>query len=152
MAFMSGSMDDAANMAAINDYIQRTEAKTEAAKKAKDKWIKWYDALSGYQKTFTSLETYDEARNLRNQFNEANVTSAAEKAAVQAVKQTGLSSEELRGEADRRLESGDYVERPPSEPWLPTKTKVALGVIAAVAVGLGVLKKLYVDPFLPKRL
>lgn len=147
--FMAGSMDDAANIEAINQYIAAAPIKTTEGAKARDEWIKWHDALGWYDKTFTSLEVYDQARNLRNNFNIANAVTAKEKVEVKNQQQEGLTSEELRGEASRRLSTGDYVEHPEeSEPWLPTKTKIALGVAGVAVLALTAVKKIYVDPWL----
>lgn len=150
--FMAGQSDDAANVAAINEYIMTQPINTPASAAVKDEWLKWHDTLGWYQQQFTSTDNYDAARNLRNKFNEANATTAEEKAQVKYIQQTGLSSEELRGETDRRTSDGGYLDHPPeSEPWIPTKTKIAGVLIGLSAAALWVLKKTYIDPFLPSR-
>lgn len=152
--FMAGSMDDAANIKAINTYIMTQPIHTSKAGEIRNKWLKWHDNLSYLEKTFTSQETYDVARNIRNEFNTANAITPAQKAAVEAVKQTGLTSEELRGETKRTTAEGNYLAPEPDlddeeeEPWIPTKTKVALGVSGVVLLGLAALKRIYIDPFL----
>lgn len=147
--FMEGTFDDAANIEAINRYIADAKINTAAAAKIRDRWIKWHDNLGWYDSSFPSLQVYDEARNIRNEFNIANAVTTEEKKQVKQLQQEGLTSEELRGETSRRLSTGDYLEKPEeSEPWLPTKTKVALGIFAGVVtVGL-FAKAIYVDPWL----
>lgn len=147
--FMSGTLDDAANIDAINTYIAGATIKTAAGAKARDAWILWHDKLGWYDKSFPSLEVYDQARNLRNEFNIANAETVQEKRDVKQQQQTGLTSEELRGEASRRLSTGDYLEHPDeSEPWLPTKTKIAIGVLAGIAIAGKVAFGVYVKPWL----
>jgi len=149
--FMQGTFDDSANIDAINRYMSAQNPLTPAASKAKDEWRIWHDNLGWYDKTFPSVAVYDHARNLRNKFNVANTISAAEKAAVIAVQQMGLSSEELRGEPDRRLESGGYSEPRDKEPFFPLRVKIAAAAIGAALVAVTVVKKLYIDPLLPRR-
>lgn len=147
--FMSGTFDDAANIDAINTYIAGAKIKTAAGAKARDAWILWHDKLGWYDKSFPSIPIYDQARNLRNEFNIANAETPAEKKDVKQQQQTGLTSEELRGEASRRLSTGDYLEHPEeSEPWLPAKTKIAIGIFAGVAIAGRVAYGVYVKPWL----
>ena len=146
--FMAGTSDDAANIVAINNYIAGASIKTAAGAKARDAWIRWHDALGWYDKSFPSLEVYDQARNLRNEFNLANAETPTEKKAVKVAQQEGLTSEELRGEASRRLSTGDYLEKEESEPWLPTKTKIAIGVLAGIAIAGKIAFGVYVKPWL----
>lgn len=148
--FMSGTSDDAANIEAINEYIMAQPIHTTAAGQVRDEWLKWHESIGWTGQNFPSVETYDEARNLRNKFNLANAKTEAEKADIKNVQQTGLSSEQLRGETDRRTVDGNYLVVPPeAEPWIPTKTKIAGALIAVGAGVLWFLKKAYVDPFLP---
>lgn len=151
--FMSGTLDDAANIDAINRYIAGAKPKTMAGAKARDAWIKWHDSLGWYDKSFPSLEVYDRARNLKNEFEIANAETKEEVKATKEKQQTGLTSEEMRGEASRRLSSGDYLEEDPDEreegePWLPTKTKVVLGVAAAAFIAGKIALNTYVKPWL----
>lgn len=147
--FMQGTLDDAANIDAINRYITEQPIKTTAGAKARDAWVKWHNNLGWYDKSFPSLEVYDKARNLRNEFNIANAVTPKEVKEVKQIQQTGLSSEQLRGEADRRLSTGDYLEEEDhGEPWLPTKTKVALGIAAGAFIAAKVAFGVYVKPWL----
>ncbi len=140
------------NLDAIDRYIKTTPIKTPAASKLRDAWIKYYDATGWYDRNWYS-PLYDWARNRKHEFNLANAVTEADKAAAVLQAKKGLSTEELKGEPDRRLASGNYVDPPPpgKEPFFPTRVKVAAGIAAVAAVGLTVLKKLYIDPFLPKR-
>lgn len=150
--FMEATFDDAANIDAINRYIAEAKPLTPAGAKAKDEWRIWHDGLSWYDKTFPSVAVYDYARNLKNKFNLANAPTAAEKAAVQLNAQTGVTSEQMRGEVDRRLTSGAYnteeYAESLEEPFIPTRIKVVAGLAAVTWFGGKYLKKVYVDPFL----
>lgn len=149
--FMSGTFDDAANIDAINRYITEATIKTTAGAKARDAWILWHDKLGWYDQSFPSQQVYDQARNLRNDFNIANAVSIQEKKDIKQQQQAGLTSEELRGEASRRLSTGDYLEHPEdSEPWLPTKTKIAIGVLAGVTIAGKVLFGIYIKPWIKR--
>ena len=66
-------MSQAQDMAAINDYMNRTAGKTEAARNAKASWTAWYNGLSFLNKNF-SAETYAEAVKRRTAFNAAQGT------------------------------------------------------------------------------
>lgn len=96
------------DLEAIKRFIDTTPAVTMDASNIKANFLKWYDDLGIIERNFPSQETYDEARNRRNQFNLANAKTAAEKQVVQTVITTGLSTEQMRGEADRRDASGMY--------------------------------------------
>ena len=156
--FMEGSMDDAANMSAINTYITSQPLNTKAARAIHDEWLRWYSGLGWYDLNFPSQAIYDLARNIRNRFNTANAVTPAEKAAVIAVQSSGLSSEEVRGEADRRTSSSQYLgptEAPEpeeeSEPWIPAKTKGVLFLGGLVYVALKLFKAGYIDRFIPPK-
>ena len=105
---MFETLDNAANLAAINQYMGQQRPINDEAGKAKNAWIIWYDRLGWWDKTYPSQAVYDYARNLKNAFNRANAPTPEAKKQVEQVIQTGVSSEESRGEADRRLASGDY--------------------------------------------
>lgn len=66
-------MSQAEDMAAINDYMNRTAGKTEAARNAKASWTAWYNGLSFMSKNFSS-DTYSEAVKRRTAFNAAQGT------------------------------------------------------------------------------
>lgn len=66
-------MSQAEDMAAINDYMNRTAGKTEAARNAKASWTAWYNGLGFMAKNFSS-DTYAEAVKRRTAFNAAQGT------------------------------------------------------------------------------
>lgn len=145
-------MSQAEDMDAINVYFHTQPVKTPAAQKLKDQWIINWDKISWWDKNFYG-PVYDWARNRRNEFDTANATTPAEQAKVVERQKTGVSTEEMQGLPDRRLSSGQYVDPPPpgKEPFVPTRVKVAAGIAGAAFVALWGLKKLYIDPWLPRR-
>lgn len=150
--FMSATSDDADNIAAINTYIMTQPLKTAEAGIVRNEWLKFHEKLGWTGRNFPSVQDYDSARNIRNRFNDAQATTVAEKMAAADQRTRGLTSEELRGETRRTTTDGGYLEEEASggEPWLPTKTKIALGVGAVAAAALLIAKKMYIDPWLPK--
>lgn len=148
--FMSATSDDSANIAAINTYVMTQPLKTAEAGIVRNEWLKFHEALGWTGRAFPSVEDYDKARNIRNRFNDAQAVTQAEKTAAVEQKLKGLTSEELRGETRRTTTEGGYLEDEASggEPWLPTKTKVALGIGALVVGGLFIAKSIYLDPVL----
>lgn len=151
--FMEATSDDAANIAAINDYIMTQTLKTAEAGVIRNEWLKFHEGLGAWGRNFPSVGDYDTARNIRNRFNDAQAITPQEKIAAITQRTQGLTSEELRGEAKRTTAQGGYLEEEASggnaeEPWLPTKTKVALGFGAAIITGLLIAKKIYLDPIL----
>lgn len=127
---MSGILDNGftEDNDAIQAYFVATNAVTPEAQKIKDDFLRWYDDLTWFGKGQQS--TLDLARNQRNRFNLANVTTPEDKQAVQDVITTGLSAEQLRGQTDRRLTDGMLPGpvAPPPPPLIPTKYLVAGGV------------------------
>lgn len=150
--FMRGTLDDAANIEAINEYVMNAPLKTSAGAKARDKWLEWHDNLGWYDKGFPSLQVYDRARNLKHAFDLANAPTPAAKEAVKESMKTSLTSEELRGETKRTTSEGGYLE-PPEEPtpWLPMKTKIVLGLAGTVIFAALTAKKIYLDPIIGRR-
>ncbi len=148
--FMSATRDDAANIDAINTYVMTQPLKTAEAGIVRNEWLRFHEALGWTGRNFPSVEDYDKARNIRNRFNDAQAVTAKEKEAVVESRLTGLTTEELRGETRRTLADGSYLEDEASggEPWLPTKTKIALGIGALAFGALLIAKKIYVDPFI----
>jgi hypothetical protein len=161
--FMAGRTDDAANIAAINTYVMTQPINTSAAGKVRDKWLKYHDNLSWVEKNLPSLQDYDQARNILHEFDLANAKTSEEKADVKSRQQTGVTSEEMRGETKRTQADGNYLPPPPeksfaksiglsgSNAWLPTKTKIALALGGIVFIAGSIAKKIYLDPLLPKR-
>lgn len=134
-------MSQAEDLDAVNQYITTTEIKTDAARKLHDDWVKWFNDLSYYNKNISS-STWDEARNRRAAFNLANATSESEKAQVHEVITTGVSTEQAKGQADKRLSSGLYdVSKPP---LIPTSYKVAAATGGGAIAVLVLLKKLHI--------
>jgi hypothetical protein len=122
------------NMAAIRKYFADTSARTDAASKIKDDFIKWYDALWWYEKGEQS--NYDLARNMRNRFNLANAVTPVERASVENVMKTGLTTEQMVSEEDRRLSTGMMPGpvKPPNPPLIPTPWLIGGAVVAGLAV------------------
>src|SRR5206468_12801055 len=82
----------------------------------KNEWITWFDRLAWYDKNFDQ-GTYDVARNKRNAFNLANVSSPSELSNVREVIKTGISSEQMQGLPDRRDSEGMFPNPPPRSLW-----------------------------------
>lgn len=129
------------NMDAINVYITTVPLKTPQATQLHDAWVAWYSGLSWLELNVTqSQATYDEARNRRLAFDQANAVTDADKAAVQNVATTGISTEQQAGQADRRRSDGTYAI--PPAPLIPTAYKVAGAAAAGGTLVLVLLKKL----------
>lgn len=127
------------NLKAINDYFHRTPAKTPQASKLQSEWSQWW-VTTGNPDNYTFSvpdEVYDEARNRRLAFNTANAVTPEEKETVKRVATTGLSSEEIKGQTDRRDPTTGQIFVPPPPPFnLPTWFwPVVVGGVAIVVVG-----------------
>jgi hypothetical protein len=137
-------MSQSADMDALNLYIAGAPLRTKAAGGVHDEWVKWFDGLSYLEKALDS-ETWDRARNLRNQFNEANAVTTAEREAATRMRTAGLTTEEIAGGTRRALSTGDY-----DVPLLSTSTRLAIGGVALLA-GVGFLASMaagsYLKPF-----
>jgi hypothetical protein len=129
---LTGYADD---IKAIHAYFVGTEVKTTEAQKIKDSFLRWYDTL-WITWNYVDEADYDLARNQRNHFNLANATTAAEKAQVQEVITSGLTSEQMQGGTDRRLSTGMLPgpEAPPKPPLVPSSYLVGGAVLAGVAL------------------
>jgi hypothetical protein len=108
-------------------------------------WSAWWIS-TGDPRNYTFLvpdAVWDEARNRRLAFNLANATTAEEKAAVESSATQGVSSEQMRGEQDRRdPETGTF--HLPPKPVLPTWFwPVAVGSLAVGLVAPLVRKVLF---------
>jgi len=128
------------DLKAVNKYIVESPAKTEAATRLRDDWIRWYDSLGWYELNY-NRETWDLARNRRLAFDRANATNAAEQHAVESVAMTGLSTEQQQGQTDRRTSTGEYAIQP--KPWIPAEYKwiAILAGVGAVLVAANALPK-----------
>jgi len=120
--------DQGEDMDAINRFMMNTPFKTSAAEKLHNDWLRWYDALSWYDRNY-STNTYDAARNRRNAFLAANATTAAEQQAADTVKRTGLTTEEMFGKTKRITSKGEFPETDDSFlNQLPTWAKWGIGI------------------------
>lgn len=128
-----GSQDQ--DIDAITQYITVTrKPKTVAAIAKQDEYKKWIDTVSWWNKNY-DRPTYDHARNLRNEFDELDAVTPAEKAAVALVHKTGLTTEEMEGGASRVSSEGRFSEQEAPTPSLPSWAKWSI----AGAVGVGIL-------------
>ena len=130
-----GLTDQADNIDTITRYITvDTTVKTAAARAKQDEYKGWIDTVSWYNKNY-DRPTYDHARNLRNEFNQANATTPAEQQAVQQVITGGMTTEEMQGGGSRVSSEGRFSEKEAPPPSLPSWAKWTI----AGAVGIGVL-------------
>jgi len=133
---VSGILDNfnSENIDAIRAYFDQTSVKTAEAQKIKDAFVAWYDGLTWFGKGLNS--NYDLARNQRNRFNLANATSAEEKQVVETVITTGLSTEQVQGQPDRRDETGMLPGpvAPPPPPLIPTPYLVGGAILGGLAL------------------
>lgn len=83
---------------AIYTYMKAQVPKTTEAANIRTQFINWADQASFWDKTMDS-DWYDEARSRRNQFNLANATTPAQKAQVQNVLATGITTEQMQGKS-----------------------------------------------------
>ena len=118
------------NIVAIERYIGEQEpARTPEAVRVRDEFLSYVSTLSAWDRNFES-GAYDRVRNFKLEFNRANAVTPAEKVAVESQALRGLSSEQLRGEPDRRTATGAYI------PAASTKDQITkVIIVAAVAVG-----------------
>lgn len=148
------TFQDNQDMQAINQFIADTEPVTDKARQLKTDWINWWDSLNWLEKN-ASTDTYDKARNKRNDFIRANAVTTAEKKAAKEVAAKGGTTEEVEAgpnkpgqagqfhkEERRANEEGKFPEK--KEPLIPTQYKVAAAAGAGVTFILVVLKKLHI--------
>lgn len=107
---MSASED----IEAINEFFHRAgnEPKTPAARAVFNEFVKWYEDTKPGPLGWWSDGDKDHASNLRNAYNRANAVTAQEKATAERVIKTGMSTEQMMGETDRRDADGNVVEQP----------------------------------------
>ena len=100
---------------AINQFFHRPEnaPKTVNARAVFNEFVQWYEANKPGALGWWSDADKDHASNLRNNYNRANAVTAKEKAATERVITTGMSTEQMMGETDRRDADGNVVEQPP---------------------------------------
>lgn len=92
------------DMVAVNDYFNRTIAATPEAVKHKAAWYTWYNKLGAWEKRMDS-KIWDQARARRNEFNLANTRTPAEKAHVEYVISTGITTEDLKGQSKDKVDA-----------------------------------------------
>lgn len=102
--------DAQAHTEAINVYMKNTAAQTEAAKKLKADWNKWFAGLNWLSLQMDS--TAQEASNRRNAFNIANTKSEAEATALKQQLATGITREEMQGKPRIADAAGNYPKQP----------------------------------------
>jgi len=123
----------AQDMEAINKYIMEKTPLTPEAKAVQVEWIKFWKE---HQKSILwySQDEFDQARNIKRNFDLANAISSAEKAVVENHYASGITSEETKGGVRRSTSEGVYIVD--EEPFLPTRVKVAgLGILALLGIG-----------------
>lgn len=125
-------MSQADDLDAINRFMMATQTKNILATTLKNEWVHWFDSLNFYDRNFDK-GTYDVARNKRNAFNLANVSSIQEEQQVKEVIKTGLTSEQMQGLPDRRDSSGMFPNPPPRT--VPTWFYLAFGTVFLGVVG-----------------
>lgn len=123
------------NIDAIERYISEQEpARTDRAKRVRDDFLKW---IAGVNILSRELDPaiYDRVRNWKLDYNRANAATPEERAAVEEQAKRGLSTEELRGDPDRRQTDGSYAPAPTfGERFTPLF--IGLGLLAVIAIGL----------------
>jgi hypothetical protein len=100
---------------AINEFFHRAgnEPKTPAARAVFNEWVRWYEATKPGAFGWWSDEDKDKASNQRNAYNRANAVTAKEKELTERVIKSGMSTEQMQGEPDRRNADGNYEIPPP---------------------------------------
>ncbi len=123
----------AANMEAINKYIMEAPVRTAKAQAVQIEWIKFWKE---HEKSILwySDDEYDQARNIKHNFDLANATSSSEQQAAKDQASQGLTSEELRGNVRRSTRDGTYIVD--DEPFVPTRVTVAaVGILGLIGIG-----------------
>lgn len=117
------------NIEAIQRYIGEQEPpRTPAAVKVRDQFLGYMSTLGTWDLNFEP-SVYDRVRNFKLEYNRANAVTPEEKMWVEEVAKTGLSSEQLRGEADRRTSDGTYI---PAE---AIKDQLTAPLVKALVIG-----------------
>lgn len=108
---MSASED----IEAINAFFHRSDnaPKTAAARAVFNEYVKWYEETKPGAFGWWSDADKDHAANLRNAYNRANAVTQREKDVAERVITTGMSTEQMMGETDRRNADGNVEEQPP---------------------------------------
>jgi peptidoglycan hydrolase-like protein with peptidoglycan-binding domain len=122
-------MSQSEDMDAINKYMRTKpiEPGNAEAFQIKDSFIRWWDNLGWYDKSF-SAGTYDEARTRRNQFNIANAKPGPDREHVRNVIATGIETEEMQGKPRPKVDAatgrvGTQVKKPTVQATPSTQPK-----------------------------
>lgn len=126
------------NIEAIARYFGQVRLRTAAAAAIVDEWQAFWSGLSDYAKNFDQ-NAYDRARNLRLKFDRANAVTAEEREAVERKAKTGLSSEQIAGDPDRRTSTGGYIPAP-SHGTIVSQVAWGAGLVIGGLVLLKLLK------------
>lgn len=132
-------VDNGDNMRAVNDYFHTVTAQTPQARQLQSDWMQWW-ITTGNPDNFTFFvpdKIWDEARNRRLAFNLANAITPQEKENVIRVATTGVSSETIRSESEKRDPVTGQIFIPPPPPFNLPKWffPVVVGTVALVVVG-----------------
>lgn len=130
--------DQGADLEAINGFFLSTTPSTVAAEKLKDDWMRWYSALSMYDKA-TNENIAAEAFNRRNAFIRAQATPDEKVFVDQWIKDVP-AYDPVTGKPNYVTSTGDRIKQP--EPLIPTSYKIAAFAAAGVTLVLVALKKL----------
>ncbi len=127
------------NLNTVNSYIHAQPINNPNAASVASDWSRWWDS-TGNPANYTlriPAEVWDDARNRKLKFDLANAASKAQQDHIIEVAKTGMSSEQMRGQEDRRdPTTGTYYVPPPPPPSvLPPWAKPVF--VGAVALGLG---------------
>lgn len=124
---------------AINDFMHRAgnEPRTAEARAAFNEWVRWYEETKPGALGWWSDADKDHASNLRNAYNRANAVTAREKEVTERVIKTGMSTEQMNGQTDRRNAEGNITEVPPSavHQWWFVPALVAGGTALVLLAG-----------------
>lgn len=131
----------------LNRYMHEQPINNQEAGRIATDWSRWWDSTGNPDNYTLKIppEVWDEARNRKLKFDLANAVSRTQQEQIINRAKTGMSTEQMRGQEDRRdpgltLESasttGAYYVPPPPEPSVfPPWTKPV--VVGALALGLG---------------
>lgn len=131
---MANLTEQSENIAAIERYIgEQVPPKTPAAVAVRDEFLRFMSQMSDYARNFEQA-AYDNVRNWKLRYNNANAVTAAEKAAVHEQATRGLSTEQLQGQPDRRLSDGTFEPPPTLGDRLAMPGAVVVGALVAAGV------------------
>lgn len=88
----------------IHSYLLATPSKAPAAETIKTQALKFYESAGFWDKNL-STDWFDQFRTKRNQFNLANAVTAADKAAVTKTLESGLTTEQMKGQSRPKVDT-----------------------------------------------